>query len=98
MARNAVDGGGAAAEEAWTVTVTDFVEEPEPFVATRTTTFGPAAGNVTVSDCAVVAAIPSPGNQSQLVAWGDEVSVKVTGLPATTGVGNEKLATGGASG
>jgi hypothetical protein len=66
-------------------------------VATRTTVLGPADENVTVGDWTVVAGIPSPGNQSQLVAWGEEVSVKVAGCPATIEAGTEKLATGGAS-
>ena len=74
-----------------------FVEVPEPFVATRTITRGPADGNVTVGDWTVVAGIPSPGNQSQLVACGEEVSVNVAGWPATTDDGTAKLACGGAS-
>jgi hypothetical protein len=77
--------------------VVDLEEVPEPFEATRTMTLGPAAGNVTVGDWTVVAGIPSPGNQSQLVACGEEVSVKVTARPATIEAGMEKLATGGAS-
>ena len=80
------------------MTVAAFELDPEPFVATRTTTFGPGDGNVTVGDWTVTAGIPSPGNQSQLVAWGEEVSVKVAGCPATTDAGTAKLATGGASG
>jgi hypothetical protein len=61
----------------------------------RTITFGPAEGKVTVGDWDVVAGNPAPGNQSQLVACGEDVSVNVTGLPATTEGGREKFADGG---
>jgi hypothetical protein len=86
-----------AAEAGRTLIVVDFEEVPEPFDATRTMTLGPAAGNVIVGDWTVAAGIPSPGNQSQLVACGEEVSVNVTARPTTIEAGTEKLATGAAS-
>src|SRR5687768_4255353 len=68
---------------------------PDPFVAMSATRCVPAVAKVCVGDCRVEVA-PSSKIQSQLVAWGELVSVKVTGLPARAAE-NVKLATGGAS-
>jgi hypothetical protein len=83
-----------SAPDALTGTSLIRVLEPDPFDAIKATWCVSAVVNVCVGDCAVDVP-PSSKIQSQLVAWGELVSVKLTGLPAVAAE-KVKSATGGA--